>query len=185
MEAALVVPILALILFGLAEIGLAWRSASRVATTAHAASLSLSRAADARDADFEALQRVRAELSSGDEILSVVIYRTDGTTGRPPGACTTIAAALTSGTSGVPGLCNVYSGAYLASMSVADHDDPACAGDADGYLCPTARRRDFAPADRIGIQISVRHDWITDFLPGGGRTIVDRGVAALEPGVEL
>jgi hypothetical protein len=178
-------PILALILFGLAEIGMAWRSASAVATTAHAASLSLSRDADTRGADFSALQRVRAELSSSAEILSVIIYRTDGTTGRPPGACTVIASGLTSGTSGVDGLCNVYSGSYVASMSIADHDDPTCAGDADRYLCPTARRRDFAPADRIGIEISVRHGWITGFLPGGGRTIADRGVAALEPGVEM
>lgn len=184
-EAALVMPILALILFGLAELGLAWRSSSNVATTARAAALSLSRDADARMADYNALSQVHAQLASGDEILSVIIYRTDGTTGDVPGACSTIAAGLASGTGGVPGLCNVYSGSYLASMTTADHDHPTCAGDADAYLCPTSRRTSFAAGDRVGVEIRIRHDWITGFLPGDGRTIADRGVAALEPELTL
>lgn len=185
-EAAVALPLLALVLFGLTELGLVWRASNNLATATHVASLDLARTLDHRLSDHLALERVLGGL--GDEEIAtstVIIYRTGDPDGRPPSACSTIADAITAGWGGVAGVCNVYSGDYLLGMSAADFATPGCVGEPDEAFCPTTRRATFAAGERVAIEIHRRHDWVTKMLPGDGADLSDRGVAVVVPELDL
>lgn len=181
-EAALVLPILALLLFGLVELGLAWRSSNRLATSTHVASLSLSRDVEDRHADYDALSLVASSVGGSlDNVTAVVIYRTSDIDGQVPGPCAAIADTIVTDSSGVPGVCNVYAGAFLATLTPTAFTATNCIDEPDAAFCPTTRRSMFGPGDRIGVEVRLRHDWVTSYFPAGAGDMADRGVAAIEP----
>lgn len=180
LELALCLPLLASLLFGALEFGLIWRSSNALADASRGAILDLSRAVDERDADRRALERVHASVSSSlDTVEWVIVYRSNQPNGSPPVVCRRLAEGLASGSTGINGLCNVYSGAFVRSMAAADFDDPRCSGDADRWLCPATRADTFPARALIGIAISIHHTSVTSVLPGGSRSISDHGVAAV------
>lgn len=184
-ETALIAPVLMLLMVGAAEFGIAWRASNVASSTVRAAVLEESRTGDDRLLDLHMIERVRATLDDLDTIEWVMVYRVAAAdTGDPPAGCLTIADALSSGSDGVDGVCTVFHGTFVATASEADFTDPNCTGEADEYLCPAIRESIFVDDDRIGVAISIDHDWLTGLPPRDGIIIQDHSVAYRLPGLE-
>lgn len=182
-EAALLLPVLVTVFGGLLEYGLAWRSAGRLTTGARAAVLDAAREPTRTSADFDVLLRLRTSLagSSLDTIQYVVVYRTNEPGAPVPAACLAAATAITQGSTGVAGVCNVYSGAFVAAITPSMFTSSTCTDQADRWLCPATRRTVFATSDRLAVAVQMRHAWVSGLVPGGGLVSRDRSAAMLAP----
>ncbi len=177
-ETALILPLLIMLMMGIAEFGLAWRSSTNAASTVRAATLEETRGDTTRLIDFKTIERVRATTDSLDDLDWLMIYRVASTdSGGPPKACEAAAAALSFGSTGIQGQCTIFHGSYVATATAADFVDPACAGEPDRFLCPTTRDTVFAPTDRVGVAVSIDHRWLTGIVPGGGIQLSDHSVS--------
>jgi Flp pilus assembly pilin Flp len=180
-EFALVLPLLALLAFGTIEFGLAWRDSLTVSNTLRSGARVGSNEGDERLADFNILQQVEAAISDVDNtrIERIVVYRSTDVDGEPPQECI----------DGNPqsGICNVYTPAQMANLTVADFDSPTCTGDPDSHWCPTVREdRQVIGADYLGVWVRVHRDWVTGlFPPSAGLTMTDHAVMRLEPRIDL
>jgi hypothetical protein len=178
-EAALLVPFLVLMLFGLIEYGVGWSASNSVSDAVGTASLDLSRGYGERSADLRVLEQLRSspgELDL-DAIDWVIVYRTAAADGAPPPACVTAAEALTSGSGGVSATCTAYHGSAVASLTAADFGDTSCVGDPDADFCPSTRQALLVGGTRLGVAIQVSHGWLTGMFPGPGLTLSDHAVA--------
>ena len=105
-EAAILLPVIALLFFGAVEYGFAWSSASKVESAGASAARVAAQAGDENLADWEVLQAVRGALGADTSSVDrVVVYDSTAPDGTVPAACMT-AAAYASG--GVAGVCSVY-----------------------------------------------------------------------------
>lgn len=177
-ELVLVVPVLLLLVVGIAEFGLGWKDSLTVANAMRAGARVGSSAANGRTADYEILQSIRAATASLPDgtIEQVVVYRADGVDGEIPLTCA----------QGTPGpTCNVYTEADLVRPATDFAGTTTCTfGSPDQSWCPTdrlARQSGVGgPPDYLGVWIRVRHDFITNFF-GGSMQITDSAVMRLEP----
>lgn len=178
-ELVLIVPVLLGLAIGLAEFGLGWRDSLTVSNAMRAGARVGSSAANARTADYEVLQAVRAavaDLPTG-AVERIVVYDAAGVNGDVPTACA----------AGTPGpTCNVYTEAdLLLPVSAFGGTASSCAADAvDRYWCPTGRKARQSgvggPPDYLGVWIQVRHAFVTGLF-GSGLTITDGAVMRVEP----
>jgi hypothetical protein len=177
-EAALILPILILLFSGMVEYGMAWRTSNSVADRVGNAALGLSRGYENRNADLQVLEQVRSVEGDLDQVRWVIVYRTTHADGRPPLACRWAAAWSTYiGPWGIDGNCNVYPGSSMAGLDASDFTDPDCVGDPDEAFCPSTRDAALQAGDRLGVEIRLKHSWLSGMLPGSGLTIADHAVA--------
>lgn len=187
-EAAILLPVLALLFFGAVEYGFAWRSASKVESAGAASARVAAQAGDETLADWEILQAVRGAL--GADIASVdrlVIYDSTAPDGAVPAACLTAPAYAVGG---VAGVCSIYGSDDLESLSLAaftagaSHNggagNPCGGGLTDGW-CPDDRVDDGISPTMIGVHLAYTHTRVTQFLPGVAEDITAHAVARLEP----
>lgn len=179
-EMAIVAPLLALVIAGVLEFGLAWRDNLTVANAGRAGVRTVSRGGDDRLADYETLQSVRGALNSIDPGLIdyLVIYESTTADGGPSPTC------AAGSTSTVPGeRCNVYSASDLSTLVPADFTGTTdCSTAPDRFFCPVTDREtdfDIGPG-YVGVHLSVNRDFITGAFPGS-ITITDHSVMRLEP----
>lgn len=182
-EMLIVLPLLAVIAFGTVEMGLAWQDSREVNNATRAAARVASNLADDRFADFEALLTLRAGLSGvdNDDIASVIVYKADDVNGTVPPAC------IVGGGTSVLNVCNSYTAAQLAALSVSDFPGTtSCAGALDSAWCPLNRDRDpLGSPDYIGIYVHIEREPVTGIFPGVGQlvNITDSAVMRAEPEV--
>ncbi len=153
-EFAVILPLLVVLLFGVVEMGLAFRSRLTVSSAVQSAARIGSVLGTDGQADFATLQAVTAGLKgqfNPSDIVEVFIYRSD------------------------------ENGSFLAAESnryVYDPSDPACPWDPcplpgpsfEGYGAPSgwapAARNTLMPnPDILGVRISFQHNWITSIMP--------------------
>jgi hypothetical protein len=179
-ELAFVLPVLAVLAFGVVEFGLAWQDRLTVQTAAREGVRVGSSQGKAATADKAALLGVGAVLYDMglQNVDWVVVFKSTTTDGAVPTAC------LTPTPHSVAGSCNAYTGAQL--KKVVDGTAPASwfgcgVGSLDLSWCPTARQSIQALGnDYLGVRITARHPLLTGFF-GSVLTLKDHAVMRLEP----
>lgn len=157
-----------LIVFGIVEVGLLFRSEHSLEHAAAEASRRGSIAGPEPLADFLILEQLQEELAdNGDSISRVIVYRAANPEDGPPAGC------LSGGTSNVLD-CNVYSAADLSRPS---SDFGSCV--IDGGWCPTDRNDSLTEPDMLGVWVEGLHTSSLGIL--NDRTLLHRSVVPLEP----
>lgn len=177
-EAAIVLPFLALLAFGIIESGFAYSDSNTLARATQQAARVDSRLATNSAADYEALRSLRSGLTSlrASSIERVIIYRatTSGTT--PPSSCLSLPRPDDTTRVGNAN-CNVYSRSQVMS------DQPGsfgCAGGWDQNFCPASRTRTGNNPTKVGIWVELNYDKVTRILPGNLQ-LTHGAVFQLEP----
>ena len=180
-EFTLMAPVLALIVAGVLEFGLAWRDSMTVSNALRAGARVGSNAGRERAADYTILKSVEAAMAEvpSSRILRVIVYKAATSNSTVPANCLAVA-----GSGGVAGSCNVYRTSDLARP--ASDFTASCTGNSgsapDRYWCPTGRQATQAlGADYLGVYMEVQYTYVTKLFPGSGITIHDRAVMRLEP----
>lgn len=205
-EAAVIFPVLFLIVFGALEFGLLFKNGLTVSSAVRTGGRALSAQAGklADQGSMQALIPAASGFRGGlGKVNRVVVYiascsapaaYTDPTTnrcaGQPPikelsemtGAG---AACITNQSVGVDGYCNVYPKEKLTSALA---DDPAKWGcktspsrTLDSYWCPDQRiSLQTVGTDYVGLHIEYEHDWVTGLF-GSSRRMSDDVVFRVEP----
>jgi Flp pilus assembly protein TadG len=178
-EFALVGMLLVVLLFGTVEFGLAWQDRNVVETTARAGARVASSMGDDRYADWNALQSVKAAVNDVglSNVDYVIVYKSATVDGAVPSAC--LGATPTSQS----GSCNVYTGAQLQTLTVANFTGTlSCTGSSpDLAWCPTTRQTLQAlGTDYVGVYIKAKHDMITQLF-GSTLSLTTNAVMRIEP----
>jgi Flp pilus assembly protein TadG len=180
-EFVFIAPILALIVGGVLEFGLAWRDSMTVSNSIRAGARVGSNAGRERLADFTILKSVEAAMVGGiptSRVERLIVYKASTANSAPPATCLAV-----TGSGGVTGTCNVYRASDLARPATDFTGTTSCGSTApDRFWCPTSRQNSQAlGADYLGVYIEVRYTWVTKLFPGNGLTIRDRAIMRLEP----
>ncbi len=179
-EFALTLPVIAVLVFGVIEFGLAWQDKLTVQTAVRSGVRVGSGEGASATADKNLLLGVGSAANpiGLDNVTWAVVYKSTATDGAVPSACTSPAPHS------VTGSCNVYTGAQLAQ--VVDGSAPAswfgCGAAAlDRYWCPTTRQDiQRMGTDQLGLWMEVTHPQTFGFF-GPTLTLRDRAVMRLEP----
>lgn len=179
-EAAVVTPVLLLIIFGIFEFGFFFRNYLAVSNGARDGAREASVAANVADADYRvmrAIERATAALPD-DAIETIKVYEaTDPEDRASDVGC--------GGTSSVVGVCNVYVASDLTRDVTQWGCQTVAGGDPvdspDRFWCPTDREVSIGTGlDYVGIEITVSHDYITGLF-GSSTTFDDYIVLKVEP----
>lgn len=176
-EFVFLVPVLALIVAGVLEFGLAWRDSMTVSNALRSGARVGSNAGRDRLADYTILKAIEAAMSEVQtaRIERIVVYKASTSSSAPTTTCQ-------AGTS-VANVCNVYTSTDLARPASDFAGTTSCGATApDRFWCPVSRQSQQAlGADYLGVWMQVRYTWITHMFPGSGLTIHDRAIMRLEP----
>ena len=178
-EMAIVAPFLLVLLFGIAEFGLAWTSGNRlegaVSTAARTGSVSGSLA----EADNHILMSLRASLDADlrANVERVIVFRSDRN-GSMNSACRT----TTPGTGVSSGFrCNVYSRTQLETAGPTSTLP-------NGFWPPTGRQDHLAdtPAgpDYIGVTVITRHDDVSGTFWRNGFRLERTSIYRIQPDLD-
>ena len=181
-EAAMVAPLFLLLVFGIIEGGAFFYNINSVRNAARESAREASTWASSALADRNALGlALRGLTASGSRLEGVIIYKANGPTDGVPADCLT---ALAGGTSGVAGLCNVYSAVKMRTLDDshfgAELSSPP--GYWDASWPPTQRNDSLTPTqnpDFVGVHVRVKHVGITGILPY--RLVSGTAVFRIEP----
>lgn len=175
-EAAITLPLFLMLIFGVMEFGLAFRTYLTTSTTARESTRFAATLGNAADADYQIVAKVREMIGAANagQINTISIFKATNatsTTGTGPlAACRTASVA---------GLCNTYTTSTITALAVNDFGCGVAAY--DRYWCPTTRKvRLSDPPDFLGVYISIHHDDITGIFPLD-RDFTDEVVFKLEP----
>jgi Flp pilus assembly protein TadG len=153
-EFAIVVPLLLLLAFGTAEMGLAWVTNNRTEGSTSTAARTAASSADLPEADRSTLLSLRASLPQEQlaNLDRVVIFKPTNTTGGVPSGC--IKAVGSTNQVGVNAQCNTYTGATVRAVTPTTN-----LGTADDFWAPTSRNDNLSdPPDFIGVYVRTRYD---------------------------
>jgi Flp pilus assembly protein TadG len=178
-EFAVVVPLLAVLLFGGIEFGHAWDSKLKVETAARAGARVGSSLGSARLADYNLLQSVKSALNDIglENVDYVTVYKSTTVNGEVPASCGGEAPIS------VVGTCNVYTNTQLENLDLADFaGTTSCTpGSPDAAWCPTTRQDvQHLGADYIGVWIKADAQTITNLF-GSPLDIGTSAVSRVEP----
>jgi Flp pilus assembly protein TadG len=182
-EAVLAIPLLAVLMIGCLEFGMAWRDSTTVSTALRSSARTAASLGNDGSSDYYALQSLKAGLSGipSNAIGRIVIYDAN-TSQSPPSTCLSMVAP--GGQTATNASCNVYTAASLSlpSTSFSTSATGSCPGAAvDRYFCPLTRKvTQAAGTDYLGVYISVRHDFVSRFF-GTSLTLTDKLIVRLEP----
>ena len=174
MEGALVAPLFLLIIFGVFEFGLLFRSYLTLSSGVRAAARAASTAGSDANADFLILQSItnNTRALKTSQIQVIVIFKATSTTTPVPTACLTASVS----TGSTP--CNRYVSTDLA-RPIAQFG--CLTGGPDTAWCPTARKDRLSdPPDYIGVYMKVQHKYATGVF-GGTKTLTDTVIMRVEP----
>lgn len=185
-EAAVIMPLVVLLVLGVIEFGFAWRDVNQVERGLAAAARTGSSIGKGRYADFEVIRAVDASTRgmAGAAIERVVVFQASGLSGTVPPACLGIdVTSNPTGSKGIAGVCNVYSRAQVQTASVGGFGGhPGCAaGSWDSWWCPASRSNVEPNLTYLGVHVRLRYAPFTGVLPGPLVTIDRTAVYRLEP----
>jgi hypothetical protein len=186
-EAAFVLPVLLLLIFGMIEFGLVFKDSltlsemvqagARVGSELGNQSTDLTASPAVDSTDYEILTAVMAASHPLNAAIQyVTIFNADGANGTVPALCS--GANPTS----EPGECNVYLPGVLDNLGTTQP-----AGFDDSAWPPSSRNvteqteNGFPGPDYIGVYISAIHSSVTGIVPGGSIHLSDTAVLRLEP----
>lgn len=185
-EAAFMMPVFALLIFGILEFGLAFRDYLTVANASRDGARAASAFGDDQYADYNVIQVVR-QATKGfkpNEIRRLIIFDAGGVGGsvlspsHPAHACLNASV-------GIADVCNVYDAEDLKRPKSAF----GCltTESLDRYWCPAALNgqngrevRASGPPDYVGVYVQSRHDFATGLF-GPGMDLTDELVMRIEP----
>ena len=179
-EAAFITPVFAVLVFGILEFGLAFRDYLTVANVSRDSARGASAYGDGTYTDYNVIQ-VAKQSSKGfrpNEIQRLVIFDAGSVNASIRSSSHPANGCLTSST-GISGVCNVYTAADLARPK----SDFGCRSDRnlDRYWCPTTREvRASGPPDYVGVYVQSRHYFITGLF-GSGMNLTDEIIMRIEP----
>jgi len=209
-EAAFVIPLLFLIVFGALEYGMLFRDDLTGTNVVRAGGRVLSAQANALTADqagIQAMLPAAAAFAGGlSNVSRVVVYIAtcadpdpyfDSKTTRCPGvlpgtwrppiknvsemAGAGVPCATRGQPIGVDGRCNVYNPADLTEANAVTATRWGCGSNSDGHWCPTKRIvSQAAGTDYIGVHIEYSHPWVTGLF-GTKRDLTDDVIFRVEP----
>lgn len=184
-EAAIVFPLLAVLISGLMEFGVAWRNRNIIESSLRNAVRVEAQLGKDKDADKRALISMWSGMSKykNSSINKVVVYRSTAANGLAPTNCTGATTNDTSG-NGVVGLCNVYSENQVKNAGLTSTGfQGSCSAGWDRFWCPANRKNLLTdPPDYVGIWVSVKYTTLTKLFPATNNlTITDWVVARIEP----
>jgi Flp pilus assembly protein TadG len=189
-EFALAVPLLLVLVLGLAEYGTIWQQQSTLTRAAQSAARTGATQGTQRYADYNTIQSLESSLSAIDrlEVERVVVYRADSVDGRVPAACEDVAISDDLSAKGnAAQRCNIYSAAQVAfqgnSLTVYGGTTACAAGSWDQYWCPTTRSRgtDTTDPDHLGVYVSTNYQALTGLLGAPEIKLESDVVFRLEP----
>ena len=178
-EAAICVPLVILLVFGVVEMGWLYFNHGTAQNMSVVGARSGSGQGNEAPADYEILRAVTGGSSgmSAASIQAVVVYRATGPDDRVPETCKT---------QSVDDLCNFYTGADLSL----DEDQFGCVGPPgpatkkDNFWCPTTRKTALTgsngPPDYLGVYVRTTGDSILGVL-GESLTLTADTVTRIEP----
>ena len=113
--------------------------------------------------------------TTGMTIQYVIVYKANAdATGALPAACKGFVSQV--------GLCNVYTGAQMASLTASSFQNASCTNEPDVSWCPTTRAVDLATGrDYLGVYVRATRTFMSGEVPGGGTTFAVTSVMQLEP----
>jgi hypothetical protein len=172
-EAALVIPLLLMLVVGIAEFGFAFRDRLTVQTSVRTAARVGSSLGNDVQSDYNILQAMKSALGSIPlaNVETIVVFKSTTANGAVPATCLTGVSQLNS--------CNVYT---AAALSAAPTSFGCGAGALDTMWCPTSRVVDQATGlEYLGIYVQVKHTFLSGFLGSRQVTLKDNVVLRLEP----
>lgn len=177
-ELTIVVPLLLLMVLGLAELGFRTHSSQTIIGATRSAARVGSSAGDDRLADYVALQALAGGLRDYDaaEIERIIIFNASASDGSLPAGCET---------GSVPGECNHYDASHfaLAPTAFTSSGTNCSFGSPDLQWCPLSRNANQYPsADWIGVEVWINHSSTAPFL--GDTVLKERTIMRLEPRFE-
>jgi hypothetical protein len=176
-EAAIITPVFFLLIFGIIEVGGAYKDKLALSNAVTSGARTGSAAADDGLADYNILHAVEKGLSAAprSSIQYIVIFNAGGPDGVPATSCK----------SGIPvdGKCNVYTPADFDEDQA--HFGCKIAYDLDRFYCPSTRKvaltvANGGPPDVIGVWIKMQHAYYTKFI-AESVTLTDQSVITVEP----
>jgi Flp pilus assembly protein TadG len=178
-EFAILAPVLALLVCGLVEFGFAFQDKMTVETGVRAGARTGSSLGSDRLADYSILEGVKAAVNDVGlgNVQYVVVYKSTTADGKVPTSCS--GSSPTSQT----GVCNVYTGAQLSTLTQADFTGTTSCGSSapDRFWCPTGREdTQSAGTDYVGVWVKASRPTITKFF-GSTMTITSAAVMRIEP----
>lgn len=179
-EAAIITPVFALLIFGILEFGLTFRDYLTVSNVSRDSARGASAFGDGLYADYNVIQ-IAKQSSKGfrpNEIQRLIIFDAGSVSGSIRDPAHPAHGCLTSSI-GISGVCNVYDSADLQLAKT----NFGCQStqDLDRFWCPTTREvRASGPPDYIGVYVRARHDFVTGLF-GPGMDLTDEIVMRIEP----
>jgi Flp pilus assembly protein TadG len=189
-EFALILPFLAILVFGVIDYGNAYRQENILEVGVMSAARANSQMALSTHADYESLQSIAGTINNmkGVTLTKVIVWKAN-TANTPPAACLGrqfSAADLT--VKGEPDSCNVYSPAQVnATSELTGFGRSLGAGTCrsvnwDWNWCPMSRVNDERiGGDHLGVYIEVVYQPLTRFVMQNGVTMSEQVIYRLEP----
>jgi hypothetical protein len=179
-EAAFVIPVFFLLVFGIMEIGLYMNDDLAVGHGVRSGSRMASASGNDVMADYGVIQSVRKEITAldEDEVEAIVVYKASGVGEAPTLSCQS---------GSINGVCNYYTPADFARPKT----QWGCVNSAspDRFWCPNTRdvsrsdgpgAGDVLGTDFVGVWIKYEHSWVTKIFADKSM-ITDSSVIRLEP----
>jgi TadE-like protein len=179
LEFALVLPLLLLLAFGTAEMGLAWTAHNRVEGAVSTSARVGAASGATADADFNIIDALQASLPA--EALAnldrVIVFKPTNSDGGIPGGC--LKPQGSTNQIGVSGQCNTYSGATVRAAN-----DPTDLAPASSYWSGASRKDSLAgPPDSLGVYVRTTHDSKTGTF-WGDFTITRTSIYRIQPDID-
>ena len=177
-EFLIIATLLATLILGVFEIGMAWSDHQAVTQTSRSGARVVRQLGLAGEADAETLRTVAAGLSGiGADVSRVIVYEANGD-GDMPSACLAASAGYNGGAN-----CNVYDANSIANLGSAGWwGTGSSCGSADDNWCSATDRDDTqATATYIGVYVEIERSYLTGFFGGGTHTMSEATVMRIEP----
>ncbi|MGI9602797.1 MAG: TadE/TadG family type IV pilus assembly protein [Acidimicrobiales bacterium] len=172
-EAAIIMPVLLLIVFGVFEFGLLFRDELTLAQSTRDGARAGSAYGNDYDADFKLLRTIEnASTAVPPELITRIVVFDPGTAeenGAPTQDCKDGIAVVD--------VCNVYTPANWADTARFGCND---SNDLDKFWCPADRRVQLGNVGYIGVWVEFLHPFVTGFF-GEDITLTDQTIMRIEP----
>lgn len=172
-EAAIIMPVLLLIVFGVFEFGLLFRDELTLAQSTRDGARAGSAYGNDYDADFKIMRTIEnASTAVPPDLITRIVIFDPGPTeenGAPTDDCKNGIAVVD--------VCNVYTPNNWADTQRFGCND---SNDLDKFWCPADRRVQLGNVGYIGVWIEFEHPFVTGFF-GNDITLTDQTIMRIEP----